>query len=209
MKLKVRFGSDHYPQEFVRPDEAEVQKALAAMPGGSEQERVWWCWDLVCRHVSYPFTARSVPSDLHVLEAFVVVDIPFLGPIYRITCSNHEFWQYPHETLAWGWGDCEDCAILLCALARNFVPADQVMVVVGTVHGWGHAWVNYRGLTLETTLLAGKPMPTLPDPQYRQEWAFNDKIGPAEGYLPDHSCEEDKLIWLESYWRTPTKRFAV
>lgn len=45
-----------------------------------------------------------------------------------------EMWQYPHETLALGRGDCEDGAILMVSLMRNAgVPAFRTKVAAGNV----------------------------------------------------------------------------
>ncbi len=206
MNLDVRFGSKHDPKEFVRPDELEVQKILARLPEGAEELRVRYCWDWVCRNVGYPLDAQGHPTDRHVLEAFVVARPVFLGTRYRVTKVTEEFWQYPHETAAWGWGDCEDTSILLCSLLRNFIPPERVSVVGGDAGRWNHAWVQVDDKILETTLTsAPPPSEHYRHNQYRPRWAFNDKIVCGDVVLGPRGDERAKLRWIAACWQRPTK----
>ncbi|MEM2619590.1 MAG: transglutaminase-like cysteine peptidase [Candidatus Hadarchaeales archaeon] len=54
-----------------------------------------------------------------------------------------EYWQFPHETIQLGEGDCEDFAILLCTLFRAWgIPANEVCVVLGEdAQGNRHAYL--------------------------------------------------------------------
>lgn len=80
-----------------------------------------------------------------------------------------EFWQFPSETIITGQGDCEDSAILLTSLLKNFTNA---YVVVGNYQGLGHAWVVSEGEILEATYTEAK---AVPDPDnYRPYMLFND-----------------------------------
>ena len=62
-----------------------------------------------------------------------------------------EFWQFPFETLALRYGDCEDGAILMCsAMIMAGIPANRVRVCAGFVKAGdphapdgGHAYVTY------------------------------------------------------------------
>lgn len=98
---------------------------------------VWSCLDFVCRNISY---RRDIG----------------------------EFWQTPSETLAkregdCGEGDCEDSAILLTSLLKNFTNA---YVVLGDYQGWGHAWVaSEEGEILEATYTEARAVPD-PDDYY-------------------------------------------
>lgn len=84
--------------------------------------------------------------------------------------DNGEWWFWPMETLARHSGDCDDSALLLASLLRNFTNAH---VVVGTYRDYGHAWVQIDGQALETTYTAARPVA---DPQnYRAYAMFNDQ----------------------------------
>jgi len=206
MYLPVRFGSEHCPTEFVRPDEAEVQRLASGMPQGVEGMRVRWCWDWVSRNVRYPLDARGQPSDRHVLHAFVAAEPIFLPTSFRVNRISDEFWQYPSETIAWGYGDCEDTSILLCSMLRNFIPPDRVSVVVGGAGLWEHAWVELDGEIYETTLDSIPQQPGRYLQQaYRPLWAFNDKIIKGEPALARRGDERAKLKWLSSCWNCATK----
>lgn len=82
-----------------------------------------------------------------------------------------EFWQLPSETIATGQGDCEDSAILLTSLLKNFTNAH---VVLGSLQGWGHAWgASKEGEILETTYTRAM---IVPDPEnYRPYVYFSDQ----------------------------------
>jgi len=129
------------------------------------------------------------PGQRHDLREFVQPDNPDViavysqyGPdywsLYDFVCRNidyrrdwGEFWQTPSETLR-GAGDCEDTSILLTSLMRaGGIP--NAYVALGEYHGYGHAWCQYAGLTLETTYTSARPVP---DPQdYCPYVCFNDQ----------------------------------
>jgi len=81
-----------------------------------------------------------------------------------------EFFQFPSETLAKGYGDCEDTAILLTSLIRaGRMPA---YTVLGNYQGYGHSWVAENGFIYETTYTRARPVP---DPEdYCPYCLFND-----------------------------------
>jgi len=60
-----------------------------------------------------------------------------------------DYWTTPAELLAAQAGDCDDKAILLCSILRNYLPPDQVYCAFGL---WvldgetsGHMWVVTEG----------------------------------------------------------------
>lgn len=81
-----------------------------------------------------------------------------------------EFFQFPVETINTRRGDCEDSAILLASLIKNFSNAH---VILGSYQGWGHAWVTTGGgEILEATYSQAR---AVPDPDnYKGLVAFND-----------------------------------
>ena len=154
-KIDVRFGELHTPTDFIVID-SSVCEVVALVVGLPEEEAVFRLWNYVCREIQYPEARHGLSPDRHVLQAFPYTDIPFFGPSYRVNKSNDEFWQFPSETLAWRYGDCEDSSILLASLLRAYgIGPERVAVAVGTLNGSGHAWVELdRRYILETTLAA-------------------------------------------------------
>jgi len=78
-----------------------------------------------------------------------------------------DYWGYPMETLAFKGGDCDDKAILLCSILRNYLPPDEIFCAIGLwkVRGKeeGHMWnlfINDRGKQriIEATASASRPI---------------------------------------------------
>jgi hypothetical protein len=69
----------------------------------------------------------------------------------RPTLDSYDYWQFPFEALFSGYGDCEDGATLIAALAINAgVPAYRIRVAVGQMgagagdsNGVAHVWCIY------------------------------------------------------------------
>ncbi|MBA7712193.1 hypothetical protein ES703_121163 [subsurface metagenome] len=113
------------------------------------------------------------PGQWQDLQDFVQPDNPDVlaiyqqfGPdywsLYDFVCRNidyrldiGEWWSFPSETIKRGSGDCEDSAILTCSLLNNFTDA---YVVLGSYQGYGHAWCQLNGQTLETTYASARPV---------------------------------------------------
>lgn len=102
---------------------------------------------------------------------------PDYWSLYDFVCRNisyrrdiGEFWQTPSETLARGYGDCEDDANLLTSLLiAAGIPA---YTALGNYQGYGHAWCQLDGQILEPTYSSARPVP---DPEGYQPMAvFND-----------------------------------
>jgi len=142
--------------------------------------RVWY------RDGQYLVSVRR-PGDWHDVREFVTPHDSRVQALYskigpdiwaalQWVCQNvsyrrdiGEFWQFPFET-ARGGGDCEDSAILLTSLLKNFTNA---YVVLGDYQGWGHAWVaSEEGEILEATYTEAR---AVPDPDnYYPYVMFND-----------------------------------
>ena len=127
-------------------------------------------------------------GDWHDLREFVTPYDPKVQEIYSrvgpnawqlldFVCRNvsyrrdiGEFWQFPSETLR-GHGDCEDSAVLLTSLIRAS-GAPNCYVALGSLGGYGHAWVLNNNEILETTYTRARP---IPDPQnYCPYCLFNE-----------------------------------
>ena len=183
MIVSLRFGDRWDIRHFITPENPEVAQIARKYAHLDGEERVIELWRYVCEEIRYPFDTLGNPDDTHRLQAFPLRNYPLIGKTYRIDRSNLDFWQLPAETLAWGIGDCEDTSTLLCSLLRcdNLCSPNEVFVDCGLVGGWGHAWVNYRGYILETTL-DGLPASGLGTYNgYQRQARFNDRH--AEGQL--------------------------
>ncbi|MBA7475772.1 hypothetical protein ES707_11145 [subsurface metagenome] len=122
--------------------------------------------------------AVRYPGEWHEIREFIQPDNPDVIACYSqigpnvwscldFVCRNisfrkdiGEFWQLSSETLTKKEGDCEDSAILLTSLLKNFTNA---YVVLGNLQGWGHAWAaSEEGEILETTYTRAT---IVPDPE--------------------------------------------
>ena len=70
-----------------------------------------------------------------------------------------DFWQSPQQTLSDASGDCEDSSLVVWS-ALPLVDLPEGRLVVGTLHGDGHAWVELPtlGLRVEATNGTLKPL---------------------------------------------------
>lgn len=116
------------------------------------------------------------PSNPDVLAIFSQCG-PDYWSLYNWVCSEIqyradplEFFQFPSETIARGFGDCEDTAILLTSLLKaGRMPA---YTVLGNYQGYGHSWVTNNGFIYETTYTRAR---FVPDPQgYCPYCMFNE-----------------------------------
>ncbi|MDD4986059.1 MAG: hypothetical protein PHQ43_09760 [Dehalococcoidales bacterium] len=118
------------------------------------------------RSLVQPFDPEvaEVAQYLHQTTDFVTSAQDFVHQftIYRAEVSD--YWRTPAETLSlfnrfWPQlreygsaelpeSDCDDMAILLCSILRNYIPADQVFCAIGVYRRpgkeEGHMWVEYR-----------------------------------------------------------------
>ena len=128
------------------------------------------------------------PGQRHDLREFVQPDNPDVlavysqyGPdpwaLYDFVCKSvsyrldfGEFWMTPSETLR-GYGDCEDSSILLTSLIRAG-GAPDCYVALGSLGGYGHAWVLNNNEILETTYSSAQFVPNIA--AYESMALFND-----------------------------------
>ncbi len=128
------------------------------------------------------------PGQRQNLQDFVQPDNPDVlavysqyGPdtwaLYDFVCRNinyrrdwGEFWMTPSETLR-GYGDCEDSSILLTSLIRAG-GAPNCYVALGSLGGYGHAWVLNNNEILETTYSSAQFVPNIA--AYESMALFND-----------------------------------
>lgn len=119
-------------------------------PGDDEMQRVWT--RIARRHEAY---LSVVPPDeredarAKAVWHFVVERVRFV-----VEPADSDFWHLPEETLALGYGDCEDKTFLAVSLLLAAgIDRSRVRVTIGALdyaqprdgqHLLGHAWPSYR-----------------------------------------------------------------
>jgi len=63
----------------------------------------------------------------------------------RWRAESREYWQYPAETIAHGFGDCEDHALLAAAALRGRCPW-RLLLVFGVRNERWHVWLLISGV---------------------------------------------------------------
>jgi len=206
MIVSFRFGDRWDIRHFITPDNPEVLEVAARFAHLPKEERVIELWRFVCEEIDYPLTRAGVADDTHRLLAFPLRNYPVVGQIFRINRDQVDFWQLSSETLSLRIEDCEGTSILLCSLLRSgdLCSPDEVFVALGAVGESGHAWVEYKGRMLETTL---DGLPTSPRIVYNGDnrtGRFNDLY--CEGSLtrsdPAALLEVERIFG----WRTKLRR---
>jgi len=96
--------------------------------------------DLRERILSNPIFHDGLIGD----EVGIYLDLMFRQALYRYTPDPDwsDRWQSAGTTAARGRGDCEDWAIVAYAVMLG-LPVDAC-IVTGTLHGRGHAWVEFE-----------------------------------------------------------------
>lgn len=140
-----RIGSEkHYLGEWITPNAYMVQSLLPRF-GSDPDSFALAAWKYITSHKTYP------PSDAH--EVFMFNNS--FGIPKRHYVSD-DFFYFPSETLAMGYGDCKDTSTALVSILRNQFQPNEVYVTFGTWQGWDHAWPviqkNGQNYILESTL---------------------------------------------------------
>jgi len=102
-----------------------------------------------------------------------------------------DYWREPQETIKAEAGDCDDKAILLCSILRNYIPPDKVYCAFGlwNIRGGttGHMWVVVEGQdgedrTLEATAGPSRPLKGkyIIHGMFNDSYAFSTDIGLRE-----------------------------
>ena len=175
------FGEVRDIREFVQPRSLPVIELALSLERPTLEETIVACWDWVARSIAYP-PGPLDRMDRHTREAFLASGSRLVlpnTPAFRSTVYDH--WAFPAETLALGMGDCDDAAVLLASLLRNFLPEDKVFATAGLFGRWGgHVWVAAYGsgaFVLEATLAEALPGPwVIPEEEpYVPILRFNDR----------------------------------
>lgn len=227
----VRFGDIYDIREFVTPHNLAVRRLTEELVRGkgSEEEKVLACWKWVAEEIDYPLDNRGQNSDACILLSFYsgsgADDIRAIARAikrnglanFQLRLGQADFWQMPAEVLGWRnssgrlMADCEGSSVALASMLRYF--SGDVYAHLGTVEGYGHCWVEWRGNILETTLdrLPGNGKMNIIEiirsqsPHiYRSDARFND--AGLEGNLSRfEGFHIGALPALERSWRIPSK----
>ena len=122
--------------KFVTPDDASVKQIVLEVTGGWSNPSDWnEYWDDV--KDLYDWVVNNIEYRSDGLYPVLPVD-PSLGINYEA-----EMWQFPNETLDIRKGDCEDMAILLASMIRNY-GAENYWIECIAIQGslGGHAAVQ-------------------------------------------------------------------
>lgn len=125
----------------------------------------------------YDPLVMEIASVLTMSEDPVETAQDFVHRVIKYRKQNIEFWDYPAETLRRGEGDCDETAILLCSILRNYLSPEDVYVAVGNINGDGHAWVVANWEIIESTASSGE---RVNEARYKPEVFFNDRYCYAE-----------------------------
>ncbi|MCK5235874.1 MAG: transglutaminase family protein [Deltaproteobacteria bacterium] len=123
---------------------------------------------------------QEIARVLIVAEDFVAACQDFVDSFTTYRQEVGDYWAKPRELLEAEAGDCDDKAILLTSLLRNFIPAEEVFCAFGT---WqqngkaeGHMWtvipgVNGEDQIIEATASSSKATKG----KYNLQAIFNDR----------------------------------
>ncbi len=215
------FGSMEEAMAYFKTDQAAVKEmlkngAISIIAGNSKLKRYN---DLLAdvRHDQKYHSIRSLvqPNDPEVRDiARVLVQAPdfisgaqeFVNSFTTYRTEVGDYWCEPSETLAARAGDCDDLAILLCSILRNYMPPDNVYCAFGlwTIGGKasGHMWGITEGGDGEDRILEATAGPGRPTKgKYVIHCMFNDEYA----FATDIGLREFDLKPVEMA-ETPTRR---
>lgn len=130
----ARFHSE--VEAFITPYDSSVTAIVLSITGGwSNPSDFNEFWDEV--KAMYPWIRSNIDYRWDGLYPLLPYD-----PSLTVTYST-EMWQFANETLDLGKGDCEDQAILLCSMIRNYCNSQywvECICIQGSTSG--HAGVQ-------------------------------------------------------------------
>jgi hypothetical protein len=124
-----RFGMvEDDAKQFVTPDDETVGELvdLLVSPFNGDWNKAWddmqYLYSWVSNNIEY---SHDTPLPILPEDLYVGGDLGWYG----------EFWQYPVETLYLGYGDCEDQALLLTSMIKNYGQGKTYAYCVGISNG--------------------------------------------------------------------------
>jgi len=111
-RINLRQGLDQDKMKFITPDDPLVRSLVVNITGGWSETANWneyWgdSW-LMYTHVTY---------NIHENHDSL---LPLMPTMYGALEWRQEFWNFPNETIEFGYGDSEDKAVLLASMILNY-----------------------------------------------------------------------------------------
>ena len=122
---------------------------------------------------------REVAEVLYQSRDFIKASQEFVNSFTTYQKEIGDYWATPAEILKQRSGDCDDKAILLCSLLRNYIEPERVFCAFGhwSQNGKadGHMWVVTEG-GMEDRIIEATASPDSPlRGRYNLEAIFNDR----------------------------------
>jgi len=121
-QINMRLGDEQDCQSFITPNDPTVSTKVREITSGYSQD-VSECWR------DYERLYRWVTKNIEYSKDSYTPILPY--PINGTLTWRHEFWRMPTETLEDEAGDCEDMAVLLASMLRNYNEGSYAIWVVG------------------------------------------------------------------------------
>lgn len=96
-------------------------------------------------------TVREIARILHQTDDFVAAAQDFVDSFTTYRQEVGDYWTTPAEILDTEAGDCDDKAILLLSILRNYIPANKVFAAFGHLRNGtntGHMWIETDGIDM-------------------------------------------------------------
>ena len=134
---------------------------------------------------------RDVARVLVQAPDFIAVAQEFVNSFTTYRPEVGDYWNTPAETIAAQAGDCDDKAILLCSILRNYIPPDRVYCVFGLWRAGkettGHMWVVTEGEDDQDRIVEATAGPEKPGKgkyilfgMFNDRYAFSTDVGLRE-----------------------------
>lgn len=126
------------------------------------------------------FEVQQVAGVLVQADDFVTAAQEFVHSFTTYRREIGDYWTTPEEILLARAGDCDDKAILLVSILRNYIQGDKVFAAFGhwSLNGKkdGHMWVVLDDGGLEDKIVEATASPSTPlRGRYNVEAIFNDR----------------------------------
>ncbi len=133
---------------------------------------------------------REIARALAQANDFVGAAQDFVNSFTTYRREIGDYWTVPAELLAAREGDCDDKAILLESLLRNYIPAEDVYCAFGS---WrqngsaeGHMWIVMANGSTDRIIEATAPSRASIKGNYQLEAIFNDRYAFAYPQAIEH-----------------------